>query len=292
MEGRRGRQGFPLSPKGVGLRRRVVDALVRRLRPQWIRTGLLPLDYERFAPAERMEHLPAGAVLSVVAPHPDDESIGPGGLVALWTGAGRVAEVVFLTDGAAGNPALRAPGLAAAERDRIAAATAATRRTEAESALAILGARGRWMGGTDGALWRDEAALAERLAEAWRAAPPDVIAMPYPADRHPDHAVAARIVAAAAGQAALPAGTSVLCYEVWSPCPANAVLDISTVAATKAAAIATHASQTATTDYVAASRGLNSYRAITAGLPPDRLAEAFHRLTPGALADLCARLKV
>lgn len=291
MEKRIGRPGFGLIGAGISrARRSLADGMVRRLRPHWIRNSLALEGYERFGPLDRMA-LPQGGRLAVVAPHPDDESIGAGGLIALWAQAGRQAEVVVVTDGAAGHPALREAGLAPADRAALASETTARRRAECDAALAVLGARGRWLDGTDGALWRDEARLARTLEAGWRAFRPDCLAVPFPADRHRDHAVSARI-AAKAGMAALPEDTLVLCYEVWSPCPANAVLDISAVAAEKDRAIACHASQTASTDYVAAMQGLNRYRAITAGLPPGSRAEAFHRCTLAGLAALCARLKV
>jgi LmbE family N-acetylglucosaminyl deacetylase len=44
----------------------------------------------------------------VLAPHPDDESLGCGGLIAACTAAGRPPLVVVLTDGAGSHPASRA----------------------------------------------------------------------------------------------------------------------------------------------------------------------------------------
>lgn len=291
MDERIGRSGVGRIGAGLArVRRSMSDGVVRRLRPHWIRNPLALEGYERFAPLERMA-LPPGNRLTVVAPHPDDESIGAGGLILRWVQAGRRAQVVVLTDGAAGHPALREPGLTAERRAALVADTRARRKAEAEAALAILQAQWVWLDGTDGDLWQDEARLAAALADLWTDRRPDCIAVPFPADRHRDHAVAARIVARA-GLMALPQDTAVLCYEVWSPCPATGVLDISAVAAEKDRAIACHASQTASTDYLAATKGLNEYRAITAGLEPGSRAEAFHRCTLAELAALCARLKV
>ncbi|WP_134682277.1 PIG-L deacetylase family protein [Paracoccus ravus] len=268
-----------------------IDWLIRRLRPGWIRNPLaVALDrYERFAPLRRMD-LPEGQRLCVIAPHPDDESIGCGGLLRLWTLAGRSAEVLFLTDGALGSRASRDRNLpaemrAAAQRD-----TAARRRGEARVALELLGASAQWLGGRDGNLAADAARLTESLAAHWRSHPPDLLAAPFPADRHGDHAAAARIVADAAGRA-LRADLVMLGYEVWSPVPANAVLDVTPVAETKWQAIAAHESQVATTDYVSAARGLGAYRAITAGMGPGT-AEAFHLAALSDYRALANRLRV
>ena len=170
--------------------------------------------------------------------------------------------------------------------DRV-AALVATRRAEAEAALAILGAEGDWLDGHDSRLHAEAAALTERLADRWRAEPPDAVAAPFPFDRHADHAAAARITAAAG--LALPATTPVWAYEVWSPAPVNALLDIGAVADDKRRAISAYASQVATTDYVAAAEALNRYRAIAGGLG-NGLAEGFHLAPLARYRALTARL--
>ncbi|MEI4485367.1 PIG-L deacetylase family protein [Frigidibacter sp. MR17.14] len=268
------------------------DRLVARLRPGWIRDPLRLLlgvqAFERFAPLPWID-LPEGARMAVLAPHPDDESIGPGGLVAAWTAAGRQAEVVLLTEGGAGNPALRDPALDGRARARLVALTRDRRRAEAGRALAALGAAAAWLDGTDGALSGDEPRLAGALAALWRARPPDLVLAPFPADRHADHAATARILVLAARAARLPETLPVLAYEVWSPLPANALFDISAVAARKWQAIAAHESQLASTDYLTAARGLAAYRGAAGGRPVP--AEAYHRCTLAAYAAMAEGLR-
>jgi LmbE family N-acetylglucosaminyl deacetylase len=263
--------------------RHIVDALVRRARPRWVRLTLFP--YERFRPLRRMG-LPDGQRLCVVAPHPDDESIACGGLLAMWVAAGRQADVVFLTGGEMGSAAVRGMAVSDAARAGLMAELRDVRRAEAGAALGILGTRGTWFNGADGALQGDEDRLVAQLRALWGTSPPDVIAAPYPADRHADHAVAARIVGRA-----LPGDVPVLAYEVWSPAPINAVLDISTVADVKWRAIAAHASQVATTDYVRAAQGLNTYRAVSAG-QNSGFAEGYHIASGAEYARFANSLKV
>jgi LmbE family N-acetylglucosaminyl deacetylase len=269
-----------------GFRKALLDHAVRSFRPRWVRSAWA--EYERFAPVEVID-LPPGKKLCVVAPHPDDEAIGCGGLLALWTGAGREAEVVFLSNGELGSTEIRS-ATNEEDRARMKRSLAATRRSEAEASLKLLGAVGHWLDGPDGALFLQEARLAAELAAKWTQAPPDVIAAPFPADRHPDHAVAARIVGAASASA-LPAETVILGYEIWTPAPINAVLNISSVAEAKWRAIAAHSSQTATTDYVKAAQGLSSYRGVTSGHKLD-CAEAFHLSTTEEYARKANSLKV
>lgn len=270
----------------TGLRKSLLDRVVRRFRPRWVRAAWA--DYERFAPLSIID-LPPGNRLCVVAPHPDDEAIGCGGLLALWTKAGREARVFFLSGGEMGSAEIRGT-TDAQERSRMMRTLAATRRDEAEVSLRTLGAVGHWFDGPDGSLYLQEARLAADLASEWTRTPPDVIAAPCPTDRHPDHAVAARIVGTAAAKS-LPADTVVLGYEVWTPAPINAVLDISSVAEEKWRAIAAHSSQVSTTDYVKAAQGLGSYRAVTSGRKFD-CAEGFHQTTAEDYARNANSLKV
>jgi len=266
------------------------DWVVARLRPGWIRNRLpfLLQRYERFAPCEWIP-LPEGRRLAVVAPHPDDESIGPGGFAAAWGAeAGRTVEVVFLTDGAAGDRRLRAPDLSADAQAAIAAEVADRRRAEASAALGVLRANGHWLGGPDGKLALQEDRMVDALAAHWAAHPPDLIMAPFPADRHVDHAAAARIVGRAALRS-LAGDLPLLAYEVWSPLPANVLFDISHSAETKWRAIAMHESQTATTDYVNAARALATYRGIAGGRPCP--AEAFYRSDVAEYAAMAQALK-
>ena len=86
----------------------------------WAATAALP-----HRPLEQI--LAPGGVL-VLAPHPDDESLGCGGLIAAALAAGRRLGVVFLSDGAASHPG------------HPAAALRAMREAEARAALTRLGA--------------------------------------------------------------------------------------------------------------------------------------------------------
>lgn len=275
-------------PVGINLsrlRRATARAVLRRLRPAWVRT-LLDAELEgveTFAPP-RLAVLGACGYLAVVAPHPDDESIGCGGLVRLWRRAGGRVRIHLLTRGERGDRTLRAMS-----RPPEAAVTAlvATRTAEAERALAVLQAEADWLDGHDGALHGDLATVGERLAARWRDDPPDAIAAPFPFDRHSDHAAAARITAAA-GEV-LPPATPVWAYEVWSPAPVNVLLDITPVAEEKRRAIAAYASQLATTDYLAGAEALNRYRAVAGGLGGGS-AEGFFRAPLARYRALAARL--
>lgn len=270
---------------------RLADQVARRVRANWIRAHMdaVLARYERFAPIAWID-LPAGQTLCAIAPHPDDESIGPGGLIAAWTAAGRRAEVAILTAGEAGDPRLREASSSKVDRAALRTRVAETRRREGEAALSMLGAGGLWLDGADGALAGDEARLIEPLTGWFARTAPDIVLAPFPADRHPDHAAAARIAGQAASLCLAP-DTPVLAYEVWTPAPANALFDIGAVAPIKLAAIAAHRSQVETTDYVAAARALAQYRAITGGRG-DTLAEGYHVTDVRAYAAMAQALRI
>lgn len=59
----------------------------------------MPVDFETFRGRTNIDR---GVI--VVAPHPDDECAGTGGLLALCAGAGIAASVVVVTDGGASHP--------------------------------------------------------------------------------------------------------------------------------------------------------------------------------------------
>jgi len=132
--------------------------------------------------------------LVVVAPHPDDEILGSGGLLA-WSAHERCpALVVAVTQGEASHPASRRFSPA----DLVEA-----RRHERREALCTLGARACQvveLALPDGRVADHEARLAASLAATFR--PHDVVIAPLPADGHPDHDAcgrAARAAAAATG---------------------------------------------------------------------------------------------
>ena len=201
-----------------------------------------------------------GERLLVLAPHPDDEVIGCGGLIALHLREQRQVRVVVATDGAeAGN--------------------AKVREEESRRALAILGRIDcEFLRFADRRLADESDALKTRLRQILTEYKPDLIAVPSPVEIHPDHATLSLAFVELIQQdeslfAAL-AVARVAFYEVSYPIRPNALVDITPVADLKYAAIAAHESQLGLRDYVSYTRGLNSYRAMT--LPPEvHRAEAY-----------------
>ncbi|MDO4264710.1 MAG: PIG-L family deacetylase [Deinococcus sp.] len=186
-------------------------------------------------------HLP-GPVW-VVAPHPDDEALGCGALLAALRSQGSEVWALLLTDGGFSHPGSRE-----FPRERLAAA----RLAEWRRGLAQLGVppeRARALGLPDGALAAvPPGELTRAVQEAFGTAPPALVLLPWQRDPHPDHRAAWAPVRAATDAA-------VLGYSVWlsergrendwpSPAEAQALsFVVEPYAAQKAAAIAAHATQ-------------------------------------------------
>ncbi|CAJ65058.1 MULTISPECIES: PIG-L deacetylase family protein [Frankia] len=147
---------------------------------------------------------PAPPAVVVVAPHPDDEVLGVGGLLVRLHALGAAITVVAVTDGDASHPG--SPTLAPAELAR-------RRVAEQHAALAALGLAEvpvHRIGLGDGQVAGHEAALADQVEPLLT--PGCWVLTTYTGDRHPDHEATGRAAVLAAGRA----GARLLEYPVWT----------------------------------------------------------------------------
>jgi LmbE family N-acetylglucosaminyl deacetylase len=141
--------------------------------------------------------------LVVAAPHPDDEILGVGGLLATAHAAGARIEIVAVTDGEASHP--RSTALAPSELAR-------RRRAETAEALRRLGLPGtpvHHLGLPDGRVANHRLTLAVGLAALLT--PGSWCLAPFAADGHPDHEATAE----AASLACARTGARLVEYPVW-----------------------------------------------------------------------------
>lgn len=191
---RRGRsqpERHVLGGPGEGVRAVSVDEALPLIAPtsegQWhdVVTGLPEL------------HLGVGPVV-VAAPHPDDETLAVGGVLAHLAAMGCAVDIIAVTDGEASHPGL--DGLAA---ERIAEQTAA---------LAALGIDGRThrLGLPDGRVADHVDAVTAALVAACTR--DTTLLAPWAHDGHCDHDAVGR----AAQRAAELTGARLLGYLVWT----------------------------------------------------------------------------
>ena len=199
----------------------------------------------------------------VLAPHPDDESIGCGGTICLHTARKDRVSVVYLTSGELGLKHL--PQRAAWR----------IREKEARTAGKILQAKKLYfLRQPDWFLSNHVQQAAGLLRDILNVETPALIYLPHPHEWHPDHKVSLRLLRTAfsANRHPIPA---IRCYEVWTPLRNyDHVENITTVMPQKMKAVRAHRSQLTEIAYDRAIRGLNEYRGALGNKA--RYAEVFH----------------
>lgn len=173
-----------------------------------------------------------GRVLAL-APHPDDEVFGCGGVLAKHRLQKDKVKIVYLT----GN-------------DR--------REKEARVSTQILGIDDlSFLNFKDGSLAaaKKEVAAIKKIIYKYK---PNIIYAPNFLDTHPDHQATAKILAKALTRN-LP--VEIWLYEIWTPIFANRIIKIDDVFERKTLAIKAYKSQMGERRYLSAISGLNAYRA-------------------------------
>jgi LmbE family N-acetylglucosaminyl deacetylase len=224
-------------------------------------------------PVARVTPMPPRGRVLVIAPHPDDETFGPGATLALHARQGDPIHAVFVCSGIQGDP----DGLF--DRDKL----PLMREAEARAAGAILGI-GRFTffgypdnlndadyGSVFGDLPRGGDAqrralvdgLASRLSDVVGAERPDVVYHPWAGEVNADHWAVAMAIERA--RATHPEWRGAVCffgYEIWAACQPDVVVDVSDTFDVKIRAIAEYRSQLAYHDYGPVVRGLAAYRSL------------------------------
>jgi LmbE family N-acetylglucosaminyl deacetylase len=213
-----------------------------------------PLTHPETLPLASVASIAAASAL-VVAPHPDDETLGCAGAIALLCARGCRVRILVVSDGAQSHPN---------SRKYPAPALRALRKTETLIAMKLLGVERSditFLQIPDGAIPAPESPqfnTAAALCHAYLAATsPQLLFLPWRDDPHPDHRATWQLFAAAVARCTFAPKT--LEYPIWdwdehqrrSLCPGLVTpwrLDISSVVDLKQQAIAAYRSQT--TDFI------------------------------------------
>lgn len=156
------------------------------------------------------------AEVLVVAPHPDDETLGCGGSIAGHAAAGRRVGIAFLTSGERGSPTVAPQNLGPVrEREAVAAALA----------LGVPASRLRFLRLPDGGIHPGDLDQLGAVVRLLRTARPTLLYVPHPGEASFDHRCAYELcwrAAGMSGSANFPEWGSphwvptILGYEVWS----------------------------------------------------------------------------
>jgi N-acetylglucosamine malate deacetylase 1 len=180
----------------------------------------------------------------VFVPHPDDEAIGCGGLLAALTKKGVAVKAVLVSDGSGGGS--------------LPEGTAALREGEFLRSLETLGVKDfELLRLLDGGL-EMVTDLPQTIASHIDDYKPDIVIAPWYLDMHPDHSAIGYAVKRCADDGVVDA----LFYEVWSPLECTHILDISAVLSVKTEAIAAHKTALKYGNYSDGIVGLAQYRGL------------------------------
>lgn len=227
-----------------------------------------------FIPYQSTPLKPAKRVL-IIAPHPDDEIFGCGGVACLYQQQDAHVQVLVITDGAGQAPE--------AQRSEF----FAVRQIETNQALSTLGLPHATFWGLPDRGVGFQVELPGRIANWIQQNNFDTVFTPGLQETHPDHRACSQALLSGLAQLQsqfqpLP---SLIFYEVSTPLRPNWLLDISKVWDLKKQSMQCFTSQHALQNYARHIEGLNAYRTYT--LPPNvQYAEAFSALTEAELQQL------
>ena len=215
---------------------------------------------------------PRGRVL-VLAPHPDDETMGVGGTLTMHASQGDRITVLCVCNGIQGDPDGWYP------REDV----VATRQQEAHAAARVLGVEDvRFLDYPDNLSDDDmhdvfeglpsdpeearhalAAGFAEKLGAVLDGDPFDIVYYPWDQELNGDHWLIGQAVTfLREHRPDLDQRASWLGYEVWSACIPGTLIDISDAMANKVRAIHEYRSQELYVDYAHGAVGLGAYRSL------------------------------
>lgn len=128
----------------------------------------------------------------IVAPHPDDETLGCSGVIAGKTRAGHEVHIVVLSDGS--RLFQSALGI---DQDPSPREVSDRRKKETEAGVAVLGGKAaniRYLDYRDGSLDEHRAEIVRRLVPIFDELEPTEVYVTNAYEHHPDHRAANRIV--------------------------------------------------------------------------------------------------
>lgn len=214
---------------------------------------------------------PRGRSIVVIAPHPDDEVIGPGGTLLKAADSGARIHVIYLTS----DP----------QEELI-----EIHEKEALAAVKDMAAEVEFLRWSVGAIPIDETAI-KRLGNAISQYQPDTIMVSFCLDDHDDHRRASELLMRVFDFQLLKAEIEVWAYQVYSVVLPNVVVDITNVVERKEASIASYSSQYVSRNWAHYALGLNAWNCRHLKARGDRksYAELFMVLPLRDYTDLCRK---
>ena len=211
---------------------------------------------------------PPGERAIVLAPHPDDETLGCGGTIRLLLKSKRPVKVIFLTSGDKADPSHSASGIK--HHEEHVTDYSLMREKEAVKALRVLGVSDyEFLRFPDRELNLYYKSALDRLLEIIGTYMPDTIYSPSMIELNPDH----RATAALSMEIQRINKGKIVFYEITIPLRPNILVDITDMFDVKKKAIKEYKSQLKLLDYLRHIVSLNAIRTLT--VQKAQYAEAF-----------------
>ena len=212
---------------------------------------------------------PAGKRLLILAPHPDDEMIGPGGTVIEAIRKGCSVKTLYLSSGGAN------------------CTQASEREAEARRVADQIGFDTEFLDlpPLEFDVGAETTAVLARQITAYA---PDILLVTFLLDDHDDHRRASEMLFRAFESGAIAGDLEIWAYQVYTSLIPNVVVDITDTHERKAEAIGLFTSQMKSRDWAHFALGLNAYNSrFLSGPSTPRYAEAFFVVPLEDYADLC-----
>lgn len=211
---------------------------------------------------------PQGKRILVLAPHPDDDVFGAGGVLLKSVRNSAKVKTVCITSGDT-DGATEIAGVREEETRRVAEA---------------LGSQvGFWR--YPAHAWQVDEEVKNRLRAAVREWNPDVIFLPFLADDHEDHRRTSELFYAVFKNTS--PQYEIWAYQVYSTVLPNVIVDVSDVLEEKLKLVRMHKSQTAHRDWAHYIRGLNAFNVRWLKTSEPRYAETFFVVPAKEYIELC-----
>jgi LmbE family N-acetylglucosaminyl deacetylase len=207
--------------------------------------------------------IPENKNILVIAPHPDDETLGCGGLLLQAVKKKCNINILSLSSGAAND--------------------AEVRETELRKSANDLGVNNITFLRLSDGLVGNEITGKNILNNLSLEFNPNIILIPFILDNHDDHKNANKLLLELSDDKKL----DIWCYQVYSNIIANAYCDITNVADTKYKIIENYSSQLKYFDYINWNKGLNAWNSRLSSLKNQKYIESYYIVPANDYIKLC-----
>lgn len=205
--------------------------------------------------------IPRNKKIVVLAPHPDDETIGAGGYLQYAKKYNKIT-VIFITDGSKGYNEKYGKEVICSQR-----------MDEAKQVCADLGAESIFLEFKDKRFQIDEKHI-EKLDSILHQQQPDIVMLPHIKEYHRDHVYVNYLLCNCSIMCARNI-SRVFLYEVWTPLLPNRIINITDVFQNKIDMAGIYKSQTESLPYIEMIHCMNRYRSMILPLPKYQYMEAY-----------------